>query len=128
VNELFRHDDHAGDIVPLRRLRPSAAQPEPAPGTTSTGRGTGAFVPGVRTTPVRPVPSYSTPSTMKIELEVESPASTRPPGHGSNRPDASGGAEISALTLVKWFIAILVVGQLFWWIYSFLHTGVSQTP
>ena len=123
VNELFRHDDHAGDIVPLRRLRPSASIPaETSPGIGSTGRTTGGTLPGVRTTPARPVPSYHLPSPVKIELETESPTSTRPPGHGAGRSDQGGGPEVSAMTLVKWFIAILVVGQLFWWAYNFLGT------
>jgi len=129
VNELFRHDDHAGDIVPLRRLRPSAHPAEPpAPGVSSTGRGTGGFAPGVRTTPVRPIPSYTLPSPVKIELETESPTATRPPsGFGQGRKSGAEGPEVSALTLVKWFLGILVVGQLLWWLSSFLHSFMDQS-
>ena len=127
VNELFRHDDHAGDIVPLRRLRPAPTIPaEPAPGVSSTGKSSGAFASGARAVSQRPVPSYMSPSTVKIELEVESPTSTRPPGHDAGRSARSSGQDVSAMTLVKWFIGVLVFGQLFWWAYSYLQGNMGQ--
>jgi serine/threonine-protein kinase len=130
VNELFRHDDHAGDIVPLRRLRPSPQiSADPSPATSSTGRTTGGLAPGVRTTPARPVPSYTLPSAVKIELEPDSPTATRPmsvPTPQQGRTPKPAGTEGTALTMVKWFIAILVAGQLFWWIYSWAHSTLGQ--
>lgn len=127
VNELFRHDDHAGDIVPLRRLRPSAnIPPEPPSSATSTGRTT-AGLGGVRATPVRPIPSYTLPSPVKIELETESPTSTRPPGHGQGQDRRQGPDEVTPLTMVKWFIAILVAGQLIWWLYRLLNSSAPPT-
>jgi serine/threonine protein kinase len=130
VNELFRHDDHAGDIVPLRRLRPTAQVPaEPGPGVSSSGRATGGLGgTTARATPVRPIPSYTLPSPVKIELENESPTGTRPPSHETGRYPRMKENEVSAMTLVKWFIAILVCGQLFWWAYTFLHNSAGQAP
>lgn len=130
VAELFRHDDHAGDIVPLRRLRPAAhvPPPEPAPGVASTsGRGTAGH-PGVRATPVRPVPSYAQPSPVKIELEQEvpqpRPAGWDQTGHHRRLPQR----EVTTKTLFKWFIGILVVGQLIWWLSTFLQKALGEAP
>ena len=123
VNELFRHDDHAGDIVPFRRLR--------APQTNTEGPVSGSSSAiGARTTPSRPVPSYTLPPTVKIELDRVSPVATRPPAIQTSPRSAQGGgwgAGLAgpALILVKWFIGILVCGELFWWIYAFLH-GAAQ--
>lgn len=123
IHELFRHDDHAGDIVPLRRTRPRPIAPSlPSEVTSSTGmgpRGTGA-----RATPGRPVPGYSTTSSLKIELEDEatgtyastSPRSTQ--GEPRKRPSQD---TIQPKTLIWWIILILVGGQLFWWIYAHLN-------
>jgi serine/threonine-protein kinase len=116
VDELFRHDDHSGDIVPLRRLR--APQPAAEPGT---GSATGSHRPN----PALPSPSYTQSSFVKIELEREAPAAARPsiapaPAPAKRPPQAPGTAG-PALTMVKWFIGILVGGQLFWWLYAFLH-------
>ena len=123
INELFRHDDHAGDIVPLRRLRPATQTgSEPLPGTASSGRGTGGPGPGVRSTPSLPMPSYTQPSAVKIELETEAPArpAQAPNPDRNHRRDGEG---LSALTLVKWFVGILVAGQLFWWVFNFLQNS-----
>jgi len=130
VNELFRHDDHAGDIVPLRRLRPGPQAPaEPVPGTTSTGRATGSMAPGVRTSPVRPVPSYTLPSPVKIELEAGSSTATRPPSpRNVARSTAPKGTEVTALTMIKWFLAILVAGQILYWVYNWIHGAQGQGP
>lgn len=124
VNELFRHDDHAGDIVPLRRLRPRSAPPSPSQEQSSSGfgaRGTGARTTGTgRSTPVRPVPGYSSPSTLKIELEEESAtnfASSSPratQGEKKHRPAET----IQPKTLIWWIIFVLIGGQLFWWLYA----------
>ena len=125
INELFRHDDHAGDIVPLRRLRPATQTGGDAFSPSSSGSWSGApQPPAVRSTPARPVPSYTQPSAVKIELETEAPAGSRPaqsPQAGRNpRGDSEG---LSAMTLVKWFVGILVAGQLFWWIFNFLSNS-----
>ena len=125
VNELFRHDDHAGDIVPLRRLRPGIqTTSEPLPGVASSGRGTGGPGPGVRSTPSLPMPSYTQPSAVKIELETEAPAGSRPSqAQNPDRKSRGDGEGLSPLTLVKWFVGILVAGQLFWWVFNFLQNA-----
>jgi len=113
VEELFRHDDHSGDIVPLRRQR--ATQPADAPGAASASGS------------MRPSPPYTQSSFVKIELERESPTTSRPsytptPAPAPDRrPPQTPGTAGPALTLVKWFVGILVAGQLFWWLYGFLH-------
>ena len=124
VNELFRHDDHAGDIVPLRRLRPRATTSSPSQEQSSSGfgaRGTGARTTGTgRSTPVRPVPGYSSLSNLKIELEEESAtnfASSSPratQGEKKHRPTET----IQPKTLIWWIIFVLIGGQLFWWLYA----------
>jgi hypothetical protein len=123
INELFRRDDHAGDIVPIRRLPPSAALPTPEPpaGVSSSARGSSE-----RSSSSLPLPSYSQPAAVKIELE-EAPAPVRPPRHPRpvhlRRP--SQGTEITPWWLVKWFLIILVFGQVFWWLYSFLRNHLD---
>lgn len=128
VDELFRHDDHAGDIVPLRRLRPGGPAPEANPAATSPGRTGGQTVPAaVRATPARPAPSYTQPSPVKIELEPESPTATRPPGWEEARRARAPKSEMGVWTLVKWFVVILVAGQLLWWGWSFLQSNIAST-
>ena len=128
VNELFRHDDHAGDIVPLRRLRPTSRPPmEPLPGTGSDkgaafyDKGTGSYDKGTGSS--LPIPSYALPSAVKIELETESPTGTRPPltREPTRHQAPASSDEVSIVTLLKWFLAILVCGQLIWWAYAYLR-------
>ncbi|WP_243335579.1 serine/threonine-protein kinase [Mesoterricola sediminis] len=128
VDELFRHDDHAGDIVPLRRLRPGVPTPEPPAGASSSGWSGSHTLPGARATPARPVPSYTQPSPVKIELETASPTATRPPGWEEARKRRKPQSSLTAWTLVKWFIAILVAGQLCWWAWSFLQANINAAP
>jgi hypothetical protein len=119
INELFRHDDHAGDIVPLRHVRPRtpASPQEPA----ASARGTGARTTGTgRPNPVRPLQVYGSSSNLKIELEDEtetnfassSPRST----HGERKKPAP--ETIQPKTLIWWIIFVLIGGQLFWWLYA----------
>jgi serine/threonine-protein kinase len=121
VNELFRHDDHAGDIVPLRRTRPrSAASASPL----ETGRGTAARATGTsRSTSGRPLPGYSTSSNLKIELEDEVgtalPSASVRTTHGERKPPAA--ESIQPKTLIWWIIFVLIGGQLFWWFYARLN-------
>ncbi|HWQ08825.1 MAG TPA: serine/threonine-protein kinase, partial [Holophaga sp.] len=76
VNELFRHDDHAGDIIPLRRTRPRGTASIPA---QDAGRGTGARGTAAgQATASRTFHGYTTLTDLKIELEEE--AESMPPG------------------------------------------------
>jgi serine/threonine-protein kinase len=120
VNELFRHDDHAGDIVPLRRMRQRPAT-APLPEQATSGqavRGT-----GTRVTAGRPVPGYATTSSLKIELEDEVGAAAPSPGPrpASGAPKHASGDTIQPKTLIWWIIIVLLGGQLFWWLYAHVH-------
>jgi serine/threonine protein kinase len=119
INELFRHDDHAGDIVPLRRMRARPAAPAQEP--FSGARGTGARATGTgRSTPVRPMQGYGSTGTLKIELEEETVT-----GFPSASPRSTQGEKkgppadtIQPKTLIWWIIFVLIGGQLFWWLYA----------
>ncbi len=124
VEELFRHDDHAGDIVPLRRSRPrSSAGMESGSGMV-VSRTTG------RSSAVRSAAS-PTGSAMRIELEPEqtnpgfrplpAPRNAPPP----QNPDDGG---VSPKALLKWILIVLVFGQLAWWIYGYLQPYMSGAP
>jgi serine/threonine-protein kinase len=129
INELFRHDDYAGDIVPIRRLRAPAGgagvpripvveveRPafDPAPGAVSGGRATGG-----RSTAERPVPSYRQPAPVKIELAEN----TRVPARrrASPRPRRDQEGFFTPWNMLKWFVVILVGGQIFWWAYRYVQ-------
>jgi serine/threonine protein kinase len=122
INELFRHDDHAGDIVPLRRMRPRALAAPPLQEQTASGlgvRGTGARATG-RSTPVRPMQGFGSSSTLKIELEEEAGAgfanaSPRSTQDERKRPPSD---TIQPKTLIWWILFVLIGGQLFWWLYA----------
>ena len=133
INELFRHDDHAGDIVPIRRLRPSAMPPtEPASGTltaggrTTTGYTAAGQTTSGRSTPMRPIPGYQPAPNVKIELE-EPGQPYLPPSQPDSRRDRGAGPEMTPWTLVKWFLFVLLFGQLFWWVYGFLRSHVAAS-
>jgi serine/threonine-protein kinase len=111
ITELFRHDDYAGDIVPLR-LRAAARTASPAPGA---GRGAAL-----------PLPASSPAPSPKIELELKR-APRRAPVHPRRRRKDEGLSRI-ALTLVKWFLAILVSGQVAWWVYRYVQAHQSLKP
>jgi hypothetical protein len=114
INELFRRDDHAGDIVPLRRMRsrPTAQEQTVSArgmGTRATGSGHSRLIPG-----------YGTSSTLKIELEEETVA-----GFASSSPRSTQGDRkpapsetIQPKTLIWWIIVVVLGGQLFWWLYA----------
>jgi serine/threonine-protein kinase len=115
INELFRHDDYAGDIMPIRRKR-TELQPEPQiNGGANEGRSTGG-----RGTPIRPVPPYAPPPTVKIELNAAPTAPIRPPAHG-RKPLAAPASPQASMRLLEWFIAALVLGVVGWWILSYFH-------
>jgi serine/threonine-protein kinase len=125
INELFRHDDHAGDIVPIRRLRPAApGTGEPAPGVGSNGgRATAGQSTGTRTTSGRTIPNYAPAPAVKIELEDTTPAAPRPqPQEYGHR--AKGGFDMTPMTLVKWFFFVLLGGQIFWWVYGYIRNSL----
>lgn len=124
VEELFRHDDHAGDIVPLRRSRPrSQAGQESGSTNLASVRGSASG----RGTAGRPVLAPQAPAP-KIHLDPEATATRTglpPPGGfpGNRPPEPDKGLEPK--TLLKWIVAILVFGQLFWWLYGYLHPVMS---
>lgn len=114
VEDLFRHDDHAGDIVPIRRAR----VPRSFTGPDSVSA-SGSFQ--ARATPVRPAPVYSQTSTMKIELEpnaLDNPRST------ASRPaklDHST-TPIRPWVLVVWIVVVWILGSVFWAVMDYLRT------
>jgi len=125
IEELFRHDDHPGDIVPVRRNRPRPAS-ETLPGINASAmRASGTRPPtgsgkatGTRQT------SMVIPSSVKIELESgaqPSPRNTQgwDPYHPPRR---SSGSILEPKTLLKWIILIFIGGNLFWWLYHALRT------
>jgi len=138
IAELFRHDDYAGDIVPIRPLRagnagrpvqrrpawelettPGFLTPESGPeygagGRSSEGRGTGG----------RPAPSLPQPTAVKIELE-EGPRGPQRPPLPDRRPRHTEDPFLTPMKLVKWIIAVLVLGPLFWWAYRFLQSTLA---
>jgi serine/threonine protein kinase len=122
VEELFRHDDHAGDIVPLRRSRPRASAGVDSSSGTAISRNTGF------TGAVRPALS-PTGSAMRIELEPEQTnPGFRPPPVPRNAPTPQSRLDddgINPKTLLKWILIVLVVGQLAWWVYNYLQPYMS---
>jgi len=111
ISELFRHDDYAGDIMPIRRR---ARTDEPASLALSAGRSTVG-----RAVPTLPAPSYTLPPAVKIELENAPRSQYRPPAHDP-RPQPDEGFSVTPMKLLKWFVAILVLGQICWWAHQHL--------
>ena len=124
INDLFRHDDYAGDIVPIRRLR---ARPGTGTGE-SAANGRAGEAPGAgrvtaaRVAVGRPAPTYTSTPTMRIELEDAPRTAARPPAH-DRRPRREQDSSLTPMTLVKWFFAILVLGQLCWWVYHYFQNN-----
>jgi serine/threonine-protein kinase len=113
LNELFRHDDYAGDIVPVRRARAMAG----AKAGTETGSGIRAS--DGRSAPGRPAPPYPPPSAVKIELEASPPPPR--PANLERRPRRDPDGFLTPMKLVKWIIAILVLGPVCWWVVHHLQ-------
>ena len=130
INELFRHDDHAGDIVPLRRMRPRPMAPssQEQTSTGSAARGTGARTTGAgRSASVRPMQGFGSSSSPKIELEEEAKpsfASSSPRSTQGEKPNRSTDT-IQAKTLIWWILFVLIGGQIFWWLYARLSQPTS---
>lgn len=127
VSELFRHDDHAGDIVPLRKTRPRPApfQADPSSASSTGGRmASGRATAGDRGGTTRSGPILNPSTSLKIELESgpyagsSYPAPSRPPA--VRRASEPEGREVK--TLVKWILLVLVAGNLFWWLYGTLQS------
>lgn len=108
VQDLFRHDDFAGDIVPARRLKSRPAS-EPVPTAT-------------RATPARPTPLYVNPPTVKIELEPQNAAAeVRSSARQSRNTLPPRPRYPEPFTIVKWILGVVVAGQVFWWIYGLMR-------
>lgn len=119
IEELFRHDDHPGDIVPLRRNRPrmnTETLPGVAPGVPRAARSsTGAF----KAPAPRPI---VVPPSVKIELEAgTSPNARTTQGWEPQVPRKTSNGIMEPKTLVKWIILILIGGNVFWWLYDALR-------
>jgi serine/threonine-protein kinase len=133
IQEMFRNDDYAGDIVPLRQLRAAAraaseargegagagrsSETYGAPGrSTAAGRSTAG-----RTSPPRPLPILQPPA-VKIELEEDNRAPQKQQSSGRRRrgePDLP----VTPMQLIRWFLFILVFGQVAWWAYHYLQAN-----
>jgi len=113
IDELFRHDDYAGDIVPIRRVRP---RPGPEAFTTmvmGAGRSTAATL---------PAPAHTQAPAVKIELEDAQPARQRPHAHNP-RPLRDEEPFLTPKKLLTWFFAVLVLGQICWWVFRFVQNN-----
>ena len=133
INELFRHDDHAGDIVPMRRIRPTAPATDASAGSISNNGRTSAGLGSIerrsapRTTPTRASSSgHSLPPTLRIELEDYAPVAAPPGSIKNNRRggEQASGWDMTPMKLVKWFLLALVIGQLLVWLYSYVRQNV----
>ncbi|WP_005038397.1 serine/threonine-protein kinase [Holophaga foetida] len=113
VEDLFRHDDHAGDIVPLRRTR----APRQVTGSESIGA-SGSF--HARATPVRPTPVYSQTGTMKIELDPDALDNPRTTASHPAKLDHSS-EPIRPWVLVAWIVVVWIVGSVFWAVMDYLR-------
>lgn len=109
VQDLFRHDDFSGDIVPSRRLKPRPVA-DPAPMA-------------VRATPVRSAPILLNQPTVKIELEPQTPQApdARNSAHRSRSTLPVRPRYPEPFTIVKWIFIVVVAGQIFWWVYGLLR-------
>jgi len=134
IAELFRHDDYAGDIVPIRRLRPAGgARPSARTATGDLEKNLSAPLPelapdpgaGARASgPARPVPVYAQPPAVRIELE-EGPRSPARPPLPDRRPRREQEDFLTPLKLVKWIVLALVLGPVFWWVYRMLLASLA---
>ncbi len=119
VQDLFRHDDHAGDIVPVRRLKAKVLPPEGLLGSQT--------LPGIsvnpRSTPLRAAPTFTQPPAMKIELEDPGAGRDIRASSQPSRPQDSPRKYPEPLTIVKWIVIILASGQAYWWIQSYLRSN-----
>jgi serine/threonine-protein kinase len=118
LNELFRHDDYAGDIVPIRRSRTGpSGRPEPhLDGRFSEPRSAGGL----------PPPIHAVPPVVKIELEP-SPAPPRPLSQ-ERRPRQDPDTYQTPLKLLMWIIVILVLGPVCWWVVHYFQNLPAGTP
>lgn len=123
INAMFRHDDFAGDIVPIRRLRTPQPRTDLAPGTGTSGRASQGRNTSGRSTPVRPVPSYNQAPAVKIELEEEPRIRSRRPVHAPRAAQDEDGF-LTPMRLLKWTLLVLVLGPVFWWVYHFIQAAV----
>jgi len=143
IHEMFRNDDYAGDIVPIRQLRARAAEAGASSGSyTTQGRGsggTGSYGTGSygtagrsgagratagRATPTRPLPSFPQPPEMKIELEDKAPTPVPRASKSRGRRDTEG--DVTPMQLVRWLFFILVFGQIFWWVYHYMQAQIAK--
>ncbi|HNX94731.1 MAG TPA: serine/threonine-protein kinase [Holophaga sp.] len=132
IEDLFRHDDHPGDIVPVRRSRPRMAgetMPGIMPNTlsgvgsrpgigraTSAGTSAGKATAGRATGP-RPMLAQNPGPKIELSEDVRS-TSHSPQGWEPYQEPRKSGLGLEPKTLVKWIILILIGGNLFWWIYD----------
>lgn len=114
VEDLFRHDDHAGDIVPIRRTRVprQAASPDSVAAS-------GSF--HTRATPVRPTPVYSQTGTVKIELDPEALENPRNTASQGTKLDHSS-TPIRPWVLVVWIVVVWIVGSVFWAVLDYMRS------
>ncbi len=108
IQDLFRHDDFAGDIVPARLLKPKAI-PESTPAAA-------------RSSASRPAPVLTTQPMVKIELEPQNSMTeaSRSSARQSQNQQPLRPKYPEPFTIVKWIFFVVVAGQMFWWIYGLL--------
>jgi serine/threonine protein kinase len=122
IEQMFRHDDHAGDIVPIRRARPRPPEAIQGSGKGTSGRSSsGTRATAGHGTGARPV--ITPTSSRKIQLEDEGPANPRATfGHDPYRKRRRESSSFfEPKTLLKWIIIIFVGGNIFWWIMDVLR-------
>jgi serine/threonine-protein kinase len=136
ISELFRHDDYAGDIVPIRRLLAPAHPWQTTrngsgdagrtsaigdPARSSQGQGTGGLTGSL------PLPSYTQPPAVKIELEENTRSARRPP-LPDRRPRRQHDSFLTPMKLVKWIMLVVVLGPVFWWAYRAVQALMASGP
>ena len=118
VQEQFRQDTQTQDILP-QLARPYV----PRPATTTD--------PGARSSPAFPTERMDTFNTLRgqtsglrIELDhARSSQPDRPFARSTGGPrKAEGGLPIDPVKAFTWVVAVVVGGQLFWWLYTYLNS------
>jgi hypothetical protein len=119
IEEMFRHDDHAGDIVPIRRSRPRPPMIQEA-GKGTSGRSSGARASAGRGSGARPL--LTSASSRKIQLDEDPTNPRATAGHDPYRERHRGSSSFfEPKTLLKWIVIIIVGGNIFWWVLDLIR-------
>lgn len=114
VEELFHHDDHAGDIVPIRRSRmrghPLSSDSPPFGPKNSSARASGGRITN----------STGTSGGIRIELEpgnMPQPVRTMPI---HIKPTQAPSMGMTPGLVIKWILLVLVFGPIVMWLLTLI--------